>query len=349
MPEKLNLKTGIRYKARWFDHRGRRQSQNFNTKDAAARHERKKKTEVEAILAGHVPNPDDLPAIPSLDAAADEWLENPIKNKGAKRQHLKQHIRPYFEGVLISEVPAKAQEFVWHLETKPRARHNESNEAKEPLAHQTIKNVMMTLSSLLSHYGYSLPKLKYNKQQEREREWIKNPKDCRKLIDVCEGWVRVAAALSLYSGMRKGEVAGLIWSDIDWANKVIRISKSYDYQPTKNHQNRLVPMPPELEEILSQWYQVRDGDPIVVNNNEERIEPDYDIASIIQSRCRRAGIEVVGFQALRHTFGFHQAEHGTNIKDLRDLMGHESVATTEIYIHRSETPARSARSHLSFA
>lgn len=94
-------------------------------------------------------------------------------------------------------------------------------------------------------------------------DWLKTSADVSKFIDACgNNWFRMAAQLAVYAGLRKGEVAGLTWSAIDFDRGMLRVERSYD-GPTKSKHTRWVPLAPELAIALKRW-RLRHGGTLVI-------------------------------------------------------------------------------------
>jgi len=64
--------------------------------------------------------------------------------------------------------------------------------------------------------------------------------------------VPISVVIALYTGMRRGEIAGLRWGDIDFDARKIQVQRSYS-GPTKTGRPRIVPLHRELEEALRRW------------------------------------------------------------------------------------------------
>lgn len=146
-------------------------------------------------------------------------------------------------------------------------------------------------------------------------------KEVENLVRECKpGYFRMVILLALNTGMRKGEILGLKWADVDFENRLIHIDK------TKTNERRDIPINDLLHEALRQYKE---------HIREERLFKYEDIKRSFHSACKRAGIENFRFHDLRHTFASHLVMGGVDLATVKDLMGHKNIAMTLRYSHLS--------------
>lgn len=165
--------------------------------------------------------------------------------------------------------------------------------------------------------------------------------------------------LSLYTGMRLGEVCALKWSDVDWDNQTIAVRRTVQRvagfaadgarsalvidAPKSRTSQRVLPVPAFILEALRAFYeQSAHPAPYVFGRAEAAAEP-----RTLQRHChlflRRLGIEGAHFHTLRHTFATRLIELGVDIKTVSALLGHASTRTTlDFYAHSLLDQQRSA-------
>jgi integrase len=142
-------------------------------------------------------------------------------------------------------------------------------------------------------------------------------------------------ATALYTGLRKGELFGLRWSDLNFERGQITVAKSYDGK-TKTGKTRHVPLVPRLAPILRAWRdrQHRDPSPLVFPL-EGRMGQAYEtraLGAMMQVAFGREPPKV--WHSLRHTYASHFVMAGGNILTLQRLLGHASVEmTADVYSH----------------
>jgi len=172
--------------------------------------------------------------------------------------------------------------------------------------------------------------------------------------------IESALCTSLYSGLRRSEVLGLIWKNVNLANNTISVKKTLvrakdrdtgkyiivhqDTTKTKKSK-RTVPIHPELKKIL---LRIKD----IQEKNKEMAGKSYDPRGFVFSTMlggpicprnfnrsfyavlKRAGLEHTNPHSLRHTFATRLLEANVHPKVVQELLGHAQLSTTtETYSH----------------
>jgi integrase len=150
------------------------------------------------------------------------------------------------------------------------------------------------------------------------------------------------AFLSLYTGMRFGEVASLKWSDVDLFQGLIMLRN------TKSGKNRPAYMNPGVQKMFARR---GPGAPeeLVFPARRTDNKPHYMISHIYYDTVKKMfnqGItdkkKWVNFHTLRHTFASWLVENGTDIYLVKDLLGHHDLKMTERYAHIGENQLKQA-------
>jgi integrase len=155
-----------------------------------------------------------------------------------------------------------------------------------------------------------------------------------------EGALILAAAMT---GMRRGELLGLRWKDVDWRARKIRVVRTYvggrEDTPKSEASRRAVPLANRLAGELQCLYDASpykaDDDPVFTHPNGTGLPLDGSAVSKAFKRAlRRAGVRAVRFHDLRHTFGTMMASNpNVSMRTLQGWLGHSDPATTAIYAH----------------
>ncbi len=364
MSKPVQLPSGS-WRIQWKTVDGKRKGETFKTYDAARAALRRHEVDLDDIKAKRK----DPSGAAIFRDVAIEFLasrkkggDDPRRTKrrlDAYQSHLDHHLLPIVGALPLEEITGLVvKKLLQHLADRKTARPGEKNEAGRTLGSSTIRNILTTFRQVMA-YGnrpitIKLPKeLRQDKRKAKRRpKYIKTPLEIVRYLDACQPeWFRIASALAIYGGLRRGEVASLRWKHIDTKAGRIRIELSWE-GPTKSGEPRTVPLPAELAEYLKRWRMKTGGkaeDRVVLVSGKAMEEKNNPCAPLTKRACGRAGIEPLGFHSLRATFASHAADAGVPISKLRALMGHTDIATTAIYIRtESELAAQDERAHLSF-
>ena len=164
--------------------------------------------------------------------------------------------------------------------------------------------------------------------------------EMNRLIDLPEMWgdsyndVRARTIIILFyeTGIRLAELVGLNDQDIDFANHQLKVTG-------KRNKQRIVPFGEELEQTLKVYMQQRDGQTakqdaaLFLNNKGCRISRSV-VSKIVRTGLSRVTtMKKRSPHVLRHSFATAMLNNGAGLESVRKLLGHASVATTEIYTH----------------
>lgn len=159
--------------------------------------------------------------------------------------------------------------------------------------------------------------------------------------------------LSLYTGLRLGEVLALKWQNIDIKNKLIYIDKSVgsisqnhktltiESSPKTQSSIREIPISKNLLDLMKVLRQ-HCSDYVIVSHNGKQIKPRAYQKSF-DNLLKKLHIKHYGFHALRHTFATRLLENGVDIKTISELLGHSSpTITLNRYVHTNLQNKRKA-------
>jgi integrase len=169
-----------------------------------------------------------------------------------------------------------------------------------------------------------------------------------------DAWGRLERALYLtaaMSGLRQAELIGLRWRDIDWLAQRVRVRQTYvrgEFKPPKSIRGRRgVPLAMRVARELEAHFKASafqaDDDLVFANPHTGGPLDRTKVRKRFQAACRRAGVRVVRFHDLRHTFGTHVAASGdVSLRTLQEWMGHRDAKTTLIYADYLPDPHEAA-------
>ena len=130
------------------------------------------------------------------------------------------------------------------------------------------------------------------------------------------------------TGLRPKEIAYLEWQDVDFENKVIYV-RSKPENPIKDYQERIIPLCEEALKVLKEAKKLSKGRYVFSRSDK----PVFSIRKQLERACQKAGLRKIFPYMLRHSFAVFCLKSGVNIYDLKNLMGHSEIETTERYLH----------------
>ncbi len=162
-----------------------------------------------------------------------------------------------------------------------------------------------------------------------------NEDELRRLFNSLLNKKHKAMLFTAYSaGLRVSEIVNLKICDIDSKRMQIFISRA------KGKKDRYVNLSPLVLDILRKYLQEYKPSPKIYLFESEQTQTAYPtrtVQQIFANAKHKAGIsKEVGVHSLRHSFATHLLDKGTDIKYIKDLLGHFNIKTTERYLHVSK-------------
>lgn len=215
------------------------------------------------------------------------------------------------------------------------------------------------ISGIKQFYGFLLLE---NLIKEDPSELLEQPKLGRKLPEVLtieeidsllaaidlsknEGHRNRAMLETLYScGLRVSELVGLRFSDLFFEEGFIRVIG-------KGNKERLVPVSPQVQKEIDIYQQhirnhlnIQKGSENIVFLNRRGAQlTRVMVFTIIKNLAESIGLKKnISPHTFRHSFATHLIEGGANLRAIQEMLGHESITTTEIYTHLDQRFLRDA-------
>ncbi len=152
------------------------------------------------------------------------------------------------------------------------------------------------------------------------------------LNKINEVWLKELIVFAALTGMRRGEIINLHWSDIDFERQTITVQSSPTFK-TKNGKKRVVPINNTLMYLLrSKAEGVSSKYVFTLNGNQ--IPGDlitHKFKAYVLDCCLRESR--LHFHSLRHTFASWLVQDGVSIYAVKELLGHSDIKTTLVYSH----------------
>ena len=261
------------------------------------------------------------------------------------------HIIPKLGNYYLNELNHKViQDFLLELSKNGRKDNNGG------LAEKTIKDITIIIKGSIKK-GINEDKIKhieltfnYPKDNKENKLYVLTKREQNKITNYVLENINsrnIGLLISLYSGIRIGELCALRWEDVDFKkncltiNKTIQrvyikdknknISKVIITTPKTKNANREIPINKDFLEILKKVKS--DKKHYILTGNEKYIEP-RTYRKYFNKILDELKIKHFNFHSLRHTFATNCISLGVDYKTVSELLGHANVnITLNLYVH----------------
>jgi integrase len=251
-----------------------------------------------------------------------EYLAWAQVNKGANTYALNQfcadRLRETFTGCLSGLTAKQVEDY--------RVKRRES------VSPATVNRELALLKHMCTkavEWGYlkanPLKSVKFLKEPPGRLRYLTR-EEMNALIAACSHHLKPIVITALHTGMRKSEILGLRWQDVNFAARMITIRQ------TKNNEPKVIPMNQTLYAELQSLPRHLHSDYVFCNEVGERYD---EVKRSFHTACRRAGIKDFRFHDLRHTFASHLVMRGVPLRTVQELLGHKTGQMTLRYTHLS--------------
>ncbi len=297
-------------------------------------------------------------------------------------QHLFNFLKPQR---LIKSIGLKeTEDFISDLQTKVKTVSHSASRGGE--GYRVYVRTLKAAFNKAVEWGYVREnyflKVKLPKKQKLNPEFISSDQ----LLAICgqlrNKVVRDVVVFAFYTGMRLDEIVNLRWKNVELQKRIITVGDNEFV--TKGREQRFVPIGEEVMEVLSgiyahlghrqggenpnvllkggenpplplqggenpHLYRLMRGEKmqyVFCKNNGMKYTGGY-FSKHFKKACQAAGISKgIHFHSLRHSFASNLVQQGVSIYKIKELLGHSSITTTEIYSHLNIDSLREAISKL---
>lgn len=196
------------------------------------------------------------------------------------------------------------------------------------LAPKTINNHLTVLRALL-RFGVALkwmtesPRVTNFRVSSGPLRFL-NPEEAERLLTSADVEYRTLILLALRTGLRLGELRALCWADIDFENGLIRVlPRGSGRVGAGNEGARVIPLSPSTVAVLAT--ESRRGPWVFTGKGGQMLTPGACKWPLYRA-ARRAGLDQLGWQTLRHTFANELVRRGVPVRSIQTLLGYRNAA-----------------------
>ena len=295
----------------------------------------------------------------------DVWFENCAKIKVRPSSHqtyrgyIDNHIKPNIGDVPLNKLSSlHLQKLYKKLLAGGRVERIEAKGQPKGLSAKTVRNINQVISSAMDFAkdqkligsnptdGCALPKLEHKEMKTLPVEQLTSF-----LREAKESGVFELYYIELATGLRRGELLGLKWEDIDLAQgslrvqrQIARINGEVIEAPLKTkNAYRTLPLSADAVDVLREQRKKSGSNSYVFPSpTGGPISPD-SVLHMLHRVLKRAGLSKVRFHDLRHTFATLALQNGVDIKTVSGMLGHYSAGfTLDTYTHVTTSAKKEA-------
>ena len=286
----------------------------------------------------------------------DVWYEYYAKIKVRPSSHktyegyIKNHIKPSIGNIPLTKLTTlDLQKLYQKLLTEGRVDRLEAQNQPKGLSPKTVRNINQVISSAMQlaiqqHLipqdptdGCALPKTEHREMQTLSADQL-----TAFLLEAKHSGVFEMYYIELATGLRRGELLGLKWEDIDFSTQTLRVRRQVGRingevreapLKTKNAY-RTISLGTDAVGILKQQREKQPSSSYVFPGpTGGPIAPD-SVLHMLHRVLDRAGLPEIRFHDLRHTFATLALQNGVDVKTVSGMLGHFSAGfTLDTYAH----------------
>jgi len=249
--------------------------------------------------------------------AAESYLaySRARKKSHEKDRHHVQMLTGFFKDrPLDCLTPDMVEEYVLHRKMMGKDKGVELKGSTLNREIETLKSIARR--AVLNNQIDRNPIFGVKKFKETPRSRTLTGEEFRALLAVCKGHLRPVVELAYYTGMRKGEILGLLWDQVNLREGFITLRA----EDTKTQENREVPLDGVLLDTLRRLPRVPDC-PYVFTYAGKRL---LRVKTGFVNACRKVGIKDFHFHDLRHCFVRNARRSGVSDTVIMSITGHRS-------------------------
>jgi integrase len=263
------------------------------------------------------------------------------------RIQLERFAIPFFGGMTLGAItPVDVREYTTHVASEIRKRTGrDPSRNTVRLALAPVKALLATArdDGLIPADPAARVRLlvpdSHTSDSERVKAWT--PEELSRLVAELDGHARLLACFLVETGLRRGELLELRWSDVDLGHGTLTVNRTiYKGQvtpPKSRYGRRRLRLSDVLGRELWQLRKdthARDTDLVFRNGQGSRLKAEQLVADVLRPAAQRANVPWLGLHAFRHTCATSLFREGWNAKQVQVWLGHHSPAfTLATYVH----------------
>ena len=310
--------------------------------DARAKAEQYKIDQALYKATGEIPEP----SVMTFEKWANKWLDT--YKKGVVKDHtyfftyksnIDKYLVPYFGKAHIADI--QQIDIQKYFNTIKSA-------SGEPLAKSTLEKHKLILKSMFDAaidndlcYKNPVKNIKFQHISESVKKKVWTSEQAKKAEEYARKCLRLDIVIYLNTGIRRSELLGLKWTDIDFDANTLHIQRAVVQtkgnividRPKSATSDRIIPFSENFGKYLKKF---RSDNEYVIGIDGIMSPSSYakDFSDFMKKMNAETGIPILTPHELRHTYGTLKREAGVDIYTIQKVMGHSDISiTADIYVH----------------
>ena len=283
---------------------------------------------------------------------AEKWLEvykKPTVSENTFRltykNSVEKHLNPFFGAAALTDIrSADVQKFF-------NQKQKSLSESMLDKLHMTLYGIFETAIDNDLCYKNPVKGIKYVSNKGKNEKHVYSDEEIKTAKEFFKDSFPEAYVM-LETGLRRGEICGLMWTDIDTKNLTLSVNRSIadkigggvEVRPPKWDSYRTIPITVELANVLNSLQKT--GLYVFMSNSKQITSPSY-ITHVLKRYMKqlhdKTDLPELTAHELRHTRGTELRRKGVDIYTIQKLMGHKDInVTANIYVHDDVETTRKA-------
>lgn len=239
-------------------------------------------------------------------------------------------IKAHFKGKRLADISPMDVERFKKVRRETPTRHDEPRSAATVNRELTILSRVLALAVDAGHINENpCRRVRRFKEDNARVRFLSDDEDARLLKQIGEREpLRSVVIFALNTGLRRGEIFSLRWSEVDWSRNFIHVTN------TKTGRSRIVPLNERTHAVLQQRQQKSQCEFVFVSRRTgTRLR---NLRNGFGKACEDAKVTNFHFHDLRHTFASRLADAGVDAFTIAELLGHSTLEMTKRYTHATD-------------
>jgi integrase len=245
-------------------------------------------------------------------------------------------LKAHFKGKRLADISPMDVERFKKVRHETPTRHEEARSPATVNRELTILSRVLALAVDAGHISENpCRRVRRFKEDDARVRFLNDDEETRLMKQIGgRELLRSVVIFAINTGLRRGEIFGLRWTEVDWSRNFIHVIN------TKTGKSRIIPLNDATRAVLRQQQEKSQSEFVFVSpRTGARLR---NLRNGFGKACEDAKVSNFHFHDLRHTFASRLADAGVDAFTIAELMGHSTLEMTKRYTHVTDERKRKA-------